>query len=58
MADLNVDEWVHLVEETTFVVFEVGGLEVEVNVTLAWGGKDDNNWHFKDMFLITERKLS
>ena len=32
MADLDVDEWVHLVEETALVVFEVSGLEVEMDV--------------------------
>ena len=45
MADLDVDEWVHLVEETALVVFEVGGLEVEVNVTMAGCWKDNYDWH-------------
>ena len=50
MANLDVDEWVHLVQKTALVVLEVGGLEVKVNVTVTMGGKDDNNWHFLDMF--------
>ena len=45
VADLDVDEWVHLVEETALVVFEVSGLEVEMDVTMAGVGEDENNWH-------------
>ena len=45
VANFDVDEWVHLVEETALVVFEVSGLEVEMYVTMAWSGKDDNDWH-------------
>ena len=45
VADLDVDEWVHLVEETALVVFEVSGLEVEMDVTMAGVGEDENDWH-------------
>ena len=45
VADFDVDEWVHLVEETALVVFEVSGLEVEMDVTMAGVGEDENNWH-------------
>ena len=45
VADLDVDEWVHLVEETTLVVFEVSGLEVEMDVTMTGVGEYDNDWH-------------
>ena len=45
VADLDVDDWVHLVEETTLVVFEVSGLEVEMDVAMAGVGKNDYDWH-------------
>ncbi len=45
MTALNVDDWVHLVEKTALVVFEVGGLEVEVNVTLAGVWENYDDWH-------------
>ena len=51
MADLDVDEWVHLVEETALVVFEVSGLEVEMDVTMAGVREYDNDWHLKDMII-------
>ena len=54
MADLDVDEWVHLVEETTLVVFEVSGLEVEMDVTMTGVGEYDNDWHLKDMIIISD----
>ena len=45
VADLDVDDWVHLVEETTLVVFEVSGLEVEMDVTMTGVGEYENDWH-------------
>ena len=45
VANFDVDEWVHLVEETALIVFEVGGLEVEMDVTMAGLGKNDYDWH-------------
>ena len=45
MADFDVDDWVHLVEETALVVFEVSGLEVEVHVPMTGVGKNNNERH-------------
>ena len=45
MADLDVDEWVHLVEETALVVVEMGVLKVDVDVTVAGGGENNDDWH-------------
>ena len=45
VADLDVDNWVHLVEQTTLVVFEVSGLEVEMDVTVAGLREYENDWH-------------
>ncbi len=57
MTDLDVDEWVHLVEQTALVVFEVGGLEVKVDVTVTWSGKDDNDWHLRYVFNYNQEAL-
>ena len=47
VTDFDVDEWVHLVEETALVVFEVSGLKVEMDVTMAGVREYDNDWHLK-----------
>lgn len=45
VADFQVNEGVHLVKDTALVVLEVGGLEVDVNVTVTGFGEDDDEDH-------------
>ena len=45
VADAEVNEGVHLVEETALVVIEMGVLKVDVDVTVAGGGENNDDWH-------------
>ena len=45
VANSQVNEWVHLVQDTTFVVLEVSGLKVNVDVTVTGFGKYDDEDH-------------
>ena len=45
VTDFDVNNGVHLMEETTLVVFEVSLNEVQVDVTMTSVGKDYNDWH-------------
>ena len=49
VTNAEVNEWVHLVQETTLVVFEVSVGEVEVDVTVSVFGEYNNDWHLKDI---------
>ena len=45
VTDLDVDKWVHLVEETALVVFEMSGLEVKMDVAVTGVGENYDDWH-------------
>ena len=45
VADTEVNEGVHLIKETALVVVEMSVLKVDVDVTVAGGGENNDDWH-------------
>ena len=45
VADTEVNEGVHLIKETALVVVEMSVLKVDVDVTMAGGGENNDDWH-------------